>query len=191
MKKQLSFFLMIIIALLLSACGANSTEQSTETPKTTTAEIVITTTEETNPPIIEIGLDETITVGVYEFTIKETKFVKNFNPNGDLGGYYCADGNVHFVVKTSFKNIGKTETRVPENFLILEYGDGYTFRERCTFHFNPNTGHYLVDAYELPVLSNAKNCQTFFEVPKEVETSSEPLIIHITIAGEEYLFRVR
>lgn len=191
MKKLLALLLAGLMLLSLYACGGGNqqTIATNETPSDETSEITTETpATETAPSII--SKDEKITIGDLEFSITETEFVKNFNPNGNFS-QYCSDGNVHFVVHTMFKNIGKTATRVPYSFLTLEYADGYIFNPADTYHYSFDTYSYVANADELPILSDAKPCQTYFEVPKEVESGTEPLIIHIYIGTEEYIYQVK
>lgn len=164
MKKILAILLTITMCIPLVACGGAQTK--------------------------EIGLNETITVGDYEFTLAETEFVDQYY----VGGVYkfCGEGNVHFVVETTFKNIGKEEISVPYTFLELEYGDGYTFSPESTYCYSFDTNSFVANASTLAVLADAKPCQTYFEVPEAVQNNEEePLKLKITVSGTEYIYNVR
>ena len=183
MKKVLALVLALVLVLSLVACGGSSVSNGSSGEQETES----ATTEATSN---SISLNEKITSGDLEFSITEVEFVENFNPNGDYAKA-CSSGNVHCVVHTTFKNIGKTESRVPYGFLTLEYADGYTFEPEDTYHYSFDTNYYVANADELPIMGDAKPCQTYFEVPQKVETGTEALIIHVFLNDEEYDCKVR
>lgn len=170
MKRIAALLLSLIMMVVLCACGDNGTGAPVEEN--------------------ELKLNETITVGDYEFTVTETEFVPQY-----FDGFAyksCGNGNVHFVVKTTFKNVGKEEISIPSSFLTLEYGDGYSFSPSDTYYFSFDTLSYVSNACELPALSKEKPCITYFEVPEEVQNNTdEPLKLKIMLADTEIVCNLR
>ena len=179
MKKTISLLLALVLCLSLCACGTDEQENTSSN-----------TTETSVYQPAEISLNEVITAGNYEFSITKTEFVDRYN-NGSFVEA-CEEGNVHFVVSTTFRNIGKKEVYVPNSFLTLEYGDGYTFSPEDTYHLSTSTGSFVSNCNELPVMSEAKPCNTIFEVPKAVqENNDEQLKLIVNISGIEYVYILR
>lgn len=178
MKKIIALLLACILCFSLCACGGDSSENKDASEKSNV-----------------IYLDETITIGDYEITITDTEFVNNWNPNGD-SKKYCSNGNVHFVAYYTVKNIGKTEVSVPYHMLKLVYNDGYEFKETAetgdTYCYSFDSHSYVSNANDLPVLSQAKPCQTYLEVPVEVRDNKEaPLKLEIRVNEETYVYNIR
>lgn len=171
MKKILALALAGILCFSLCACGGNGSGNNIVYP------------------------DEPITIGDYEITITDTEFVDNWNPNGDYERA-CSKGNVHFVAYYTVKNIGKSEVNVPYHMLKLVYNNEYEFKETAesgdTYYYSSDTHSYVYHDTALPVLSEAKPCQTYLEVPAEVkENSDAPLKLEITIDEETYVYNIR
>ena len=173
MKRTIALLLSLIMVLSLCACGDSGTAAPVEEN--------------------ELKLNEPITVDDYEFTITETEFDPQYFDGFDYKAYKsCGNGNVHFVVKTTFKNVGKEEISIPSSFLTLEYGDGYSFSPSDTYYFSFDVLSYVSNAWELPALSKAKPCITYFEVPEEVQNNTdEPLKLKIMLADTEIVCNLR
>ena len=176
MKKIIALLLTVVLCFSLCACGGGG-EKESESPSNV------------------IYLDEPIAIGDYEITITDAEFVDNWNPNGD-SEKFCSEGNVHFVAYYTVKNIGKTEVSVPYHMLKLVYNDGYEFKETAetgdTYCYSFDTHSYVYNDTVLPVLSQAKPCQTYLEVPVEVRDNNDaPLKLEITVNEETYVYNVR
>ncbi len=179
MKKFLALLLAGILCFALCACGGDTSGENEE--KTDKSNVVY--------------LDEPITIGDYEITITDTEFVDNWNPNGD-SKEFCSEGYVHFVAYYTVKNIGKSEVNVPYHMLKLVYNNDYEFKETAesgdTYCYSFDTHSYVYNATVLPVLSQAKPCQTYLEVPVEVRDNNDaPLKLEITIDEETYVYNLR
>lgn len=170
MKKILALILTVVLSFTLCACGGNSSNNI-------------------------IYLDETITVGDYEITITDTEFVDNWNPNGD-SEKFCSNGNVHFVVHYTVKNVGKSKVTVPYRMIKLIYNNDYEFKEESglgyTYCYSFDTHSFVFNETELPPLSQAKPCQTCIEVPIEVRDNNDsPLKLELTVDEETYVYNIR
>ncbi len=168
MKKLLALILAVVLCFLLVACGGNTSDNV-------------------------VYLDETITIGDYEITITDTEFVDNWNPNGD-SKEFCSEGNVHFVVHYTVKNVGTSKVYAPYKMLKLVYNNDYEFYEDAfdTYYYSFDTNSFVVNDNELAPLSQAKPCQTCIEVPAEVkENADSPLKLEITVDEETYVYNIR
>ena len=164
MKKVTSLILALLMCLSLCACGSEKSNN--------------------------VYLGVPVTAGDYEFVVTGVEFVSNWNPNGDHSSY-CSPGNVHYVLHYTVKNIGKEELSALRNF-TLNYADGFAFESANTYFYSFDTNSYVANASELPVLSKAKPCQTYFEVPEEVRDNTEqPLKVLFTVCKKEFVFNVR
>lgn len=171
MKKLIFLLLVFGMAVGLCACGSKDGFVENKT----------------------IYLDESITIGDYEITVTDTEFVDNWNPNGDCEEL-CGNGNVHFIVHYTVKNIGKSDVIVPYKMFKLNYNNGYEFKEDNyrTYYYSFDTSSFVFHENELSPLSKAKPCQTCIEVPVEVKDNIDaPLKLEITVDNKTYVYNIR
>jgi len=185
MKKTLSLLLVLVMCLSLCACGSNAepTEAPTE-PETTT----LPPTEPTEPEVTTLYLNQTVTIGDYELTVTDVRFVDKFVIYFSTGSrqYGMPGGAPNWVVVSySLKNVGKTDITAVDHVFSLEYSDGYTFESELYVHSPHNPDIYTYGGTQesyvtLDVLGREKYFLEAFNVPAAVaENPNEPLKLHL------------
>lgn len=169
MKKALAFLLATMLLLSLTACGNNSESNALE-------------------------IHSSATSGDWSFTLTDIEFADtlstdpNYNspyylrPTDDnySGSWYTPDtGNVYLFFTALLSYSGKETAEIGtwgDNYLgfTIRYGDGYTFD---TYEFVIDDGQeFYFPQVTFEPLSSARQCKGYFEVPIELQNSTENIL---------------
>ena len=183
MKKTLSLILALVLCLSLCSCGGGNESQSENNGSS----------DET----IMIHLNEPFTIGEYEFTITNWKFIESLDLVllAQLQNL-LSDSDTYVEVDFSIKYIGKEKKwGHTQEWYSLDYNNGFILTD--------GHGVYADDSYssgwetvsvstEFQPLSDALTCRWFFSVNNEVKTNENaPLMFVIDIDGEKATLNLR
>lgn len=151
-------------------------------------------------------LNETKTIGDYEFTITDVRItdkfvVKSADGTGRQFGTTGTD-NCQIVVLYTLKNIGKSEIKALKNSLTVEYSQGYTFESNLYYHNTVNSDIFTYGGTQesfvnLKVLGNEIYFLEAFTVPATVrDNTDEPLKLIIKgksygVEGQDIIYNIR
>ena len=173
MKRAVTLILAAALILSFAACGKNNTPTSSgnDAQEIVQAETPTPTLEPTSPPepektIYEIG--ETFTCGNWEIT------VTSFTIFPDKYSYTALDIK---NISTKKQTFGKKD----DTYYLL-YDDKYEFKGTTYWEYDFN-----------PLTDPKNECIFFYNVPEEVYTSDNPLLLGLRfgIDGEEAFVDLR
>ena len=215
MKKWMLLLLMLTLCISLAACA------QTETNDTDKATQGTEQTDNENTTVYHFGDTVSISDGMFEFTPVFEGFAdklanwpdKDFmTPDGQFSGespYVAADEKVMMYFSGTINYLG--ESKENEQFkydFTVDYDNGYLFNfvegnawnngngyhSGCGITDNIETGDwdYECSATFEPLSSNKTRYVRFcIEVPNQLQTDSENIMITFHINGEDYSFAMR
>ena len=141
-----------------------------------------------------ISAGETITTDDYEFTLNAVEFSYEVLP-ADTTGYYNyyspESGNVYIHVDATVKNLMKRDIQIGE-IMTAEaiYGDGYSYKGFAVVE--DGSSFNFASSWSAAAPLQSCNAHYLIECPDEVESSSDPLVVGITLSdGVTYLYTMR
>ncbi len=144
--------------------------------------------------IAEIKAGETVVAKDYEFTLDKVELTYEVLPSNTSSVYssYPADsGKVYVDVVVNLKNTMKRDIRIDETFTVsATYADGY---EYSGFVVADDDNRFdWVGSYVAAKPLETRKMHGIIECPVEVDESTEPLSVLITLAdGAEYKYIIR
>ena len=206
MKKVLC---LSMLSFLLVGCGGNggsgeSTRKENKNSKELQevqseidqSEIEGTQVEKTKEEKKYIDKEELIVVDDFaEITIINTYFSKNIEPPnpGSFYTYYEAkdEGTVYLDTVITIKSL-LTTGKTSDEFLSVKvmFDDKYEYQTFSTIEEHGGSDFTYTNITSLEPLK-VGNLHFLAEVPDEVESGSEPLVILVTANGQDYYHKVR
>lgn len=192
MKKVLSLFWLLCLSVALVGCVNNSTatvQKSTNDEQPVSVE----QPEEQKEDSQQIKAGEKIVTDAMEVTINSVKLTYDVLPDDTSGFYthYEADkGKVYISVDADVTNKAKQNLGCDEiGTIIANYNDGYTYRGFVVVK-DSTTGFTYANITSVDPLET-RGIKWLIECPQEVETSTNPLYLEISIEGQKFKYTVR
>lgn len=212
MKKVLSLILALVFCLSLCACGSSQSEKepsSTDTvPKSSsTVPAASDTTDATTDEAVHT-MGETVSTEMFEFTPSFGGFAdevanwpdENFMTlAGKISGnnpFKADEDKVIMYFSADVKYIGNSKSNETFSYdFTIDYADGYIFEfnERYDCGVKNDDGWDYSNEITFEPLSSVKDGFVRFciEVPSQLESDPENILIIFNIDGNDYKFRLR
>ncbi len=145
-----------------------------------------------NAQRVSVALNETITTAKCEFYIDYSSITNDVmppNPSRWYSHYEADDGKVYVDVCFAYKNL--SESKVSASDVIgakLVYADKYNYTGYSTIE-EDNRGDFTSYVSISPL--STEYIHYLFEVPEEVASSEESVVINFNISGNAYSYTVR
>lgn len=198
-KKILIIGAIVIVALIIvGSLGSNDTQTDTTNNNAQQSVDVAddnnNTVENVNtePQIQAVSDGNIITTATKEVTIKKSEFsydVEPDNPDSYYSHYVAEAGKVYLVLSVDVKNNGKAAVECDELLGVkADYNNGYSYSAFAVVDEGSDLGYANITSLD-PLSTQAM--KYLIECPEEVETSSAPLFLIITVDGVQYQYTIR
>ena len=152
-------------------------------------------TVETQPPAPQVQTitdGNVITTPTKEVTIKKSEFsydVMPDNPDSFYSHYTPDAGKVYIVLSVDVKNNGKADIECDELLGVkADYNNGYAYSGFAVVDEGGDFTYANITSVS-PLSTQAM--KYLIECPEEVETSTAPLFLTITVDGVNYQYTIR
>lgn len=196
-KKIVIIAAIVIVALIIVGnIGSSNTQTDTDNNQQSVgvADDNNNTVENVNTePQIQVVADgNVITTATKEVTIKKSEFsydVEPDNPDSYYRHYATEAGKVYLVLSVDVKNNGKAAVECDELLGVkADYNNGYSYSAFAVVDEGNDLGYANITSLD-PLSTQAM--KYLIECPEEVETSTAPLFLTITVDGVNYQYTIR
>lgn len=196
-KKIVIIAAIVIVALIIVGnIGSSNTQTDTDNNQQSVgvADDNNNTVENVNTePQIQVVADgNVITTATKEVTIKKSEFsydVEPDNPDSYYRHYAAEAGKVYLVLSVDVKNNGKAAVECDELLGVkADYNNGYSYSAFAVVDEGNDLGYANITSLD-PLSTQAM--KYLIECPEEVETSTAPLFLTITVDGVNYQYTIR
>lgn len=144
--------------------------------------------------IQEINIGETIITTQMEYTLNGVEFSHDVTPQNPPSFYthYPADaGQVYIHIDSDIKNLAKSDLGCDEVYSVTaDYNQGYTYQGGAIVEDTDGDFTYANITNINPLQTLGVHC--LIDCPEEVETSTNPLYLIITLNdGSQYKYTIR
>ena len=144
--------------------------------------------------IIIVNVGDTIKTADYEYTINNVELTYELLPENTssvYSSYPAPQGKVYLHVDGYLKNLMKRDIRIDETFSPVGiYGDGYVYDGFVVV--NDDNRFDWVSSYSAAAPLETSHVHSLIEMPNEVETSDETLIVTLRASdGNTYQINYR
>ncbi len=198
--KKIAIIAVIIVVALIVVGSLGSNNSNTSTNNNSAQQNVGTAdgnnntveTQSTAPQMQSITDGNVITTATKEVTIKKSEFsydVEPDNPDSFYSHYAAEAGKVYIVLSVDVKNNGKAAIECDELLGVkADYNNGYSYSGFAVVDEGSDLGYANITALD-PLSTQAM--KYLIECPEEVETSTAPLFLIITVDGTQYQYTIR
>ena len=145
----------------------------------------------------EIKENELITIeNNCEFTIKSNEFKGRIDPPAASGFYYylnAEDGKIYLNVKITVKNLKNTAVKQDTMLgnITTIYDNSYEYK--CSKVVVKENGRDLNTYTSIYNINPLESMEYYIltELPQEVQNSTKPLCVQFSIAGKDYVYKIR
>ncbi len=194
-KKLLALLLaMLFIVLAIGSGSSSSSDTDTADKPDDNVEVneAVVEEEPAAPQIVPVVDGNNIIIDDKEVLIKKCEFsydVVPDNPDSFYSHYAAETGKVYIVLTVDVKNVGKNNLDCDEILdVTADYNNGYTYSGFAIVDEGGDFGYANITA--ITPLSTQR-MRYLIECPSEVETSSAPLFLTITINGAAHKYTIR
>lgn len=194
-KKKIGIIIAIIVAVLIIgsiSSGDSKDSQGSSQNVDTVNNTNTVETQSTEPQIKPISDGNVITTDTKEVTIKKSEFsydVMPDNPDSYYSHYAAEAGKVYIVLSVDVKNNGKADVMCDELIGVkADYNDGYAYSGFAVVDEGGDLGYANITSVA-PLSTQAM--KYLIECPEEVESSTAPLFLTITVDGTQYKYTIR